>query len=171
MNKILDKKILEELLADSKQSANDIAKKLGVKSALVNKRIRYFENHRIIDHYSIVLNRKALKYSRLMFFRVLPKTMLRDAAKVKFLENIGEDLLKKHSEINFLACAKDALYGTIQFSSKENQSETLDAIAKHPHVKHLGTLSLSYTNENADRLVELLVSEKKTEKPVEKILF
>jgi DNA-binding Lrp family transcriptional regulator len=59
-----DKKILFELLQDSRQSLNQLSKKVGLSSQLIAYRIQALEKQKIIKKYSVDINYAKLGYSR-----------------------------------------------------------------------------------------------------------
>ena len=57
-----DKKILRELLADSRQSFRQIARKIGVSVGTVLKRIKKLETEGIIKYYTVMLDHEKIGY-------------------------------------------------------------------------------------------------------------
>ena len=57
-----DKKILRELLADSRQSFRQIARKIGVSVGTVLKRIKKLETEGIIKYYTVMLDHEKVGY-------------------------------------------------------------------------------------------------------------
>ncbi len=59
----IDRKILEALQIDSRQSIADIADSVGLSKSACHRRVKLLEEHGIIDRYTAVLNAAALGYS------------------------------------------------------------------------------------------------------------
>ena len=57
-----DKKILRELLTDSRQSFRQIARKIGVSVGTVLKRIKKLESEGIIKYYTVMLDHEKIGY-------------------------------------------------------------------------------------------------------------
>jgi DNA-binding Lrp family transcriptional regulator len=57
-----DRRILSELLADSRQSFRQIARKIGISPGTVLKRIKRLETERIIRYYTVILDHEKLGY-------------------------------------------------------------------------------------------------------------
>jgi DNA-binding Lrp family transcriptional regulator len=58
----MDKRILSELLADSRQSFRQIARKVGISPGTVLKRIKRLETEGIIRYYTVILDHEKLGY-------------------------------------------------------------------------------------------------------------
>ncbi len=58
----VDKRILSELLADSRQSFRQIARKIGISPGTVLKRIKKLETSGILKYYTVILDHEKLGY-------------------------------------------------------------------------------------------------------------
>ena len=97
----IDKKIIEILQKNARTPKSDIAKKLKMAASSIWERIKKLEDKKIINHYSVVLNHKALNQNVLAFVTIAinsanwSEEFEAEMLKIKHIEElheiIGED--------------------------------------------------------------------------------
>ena len=93
---VKDKKILSELILNSKISTTQIAKKVGISREVAIYRIKKLEENKIIKKYFALINYEALGYKRHVIFMQLKKVNLQKEQEIL-------EYLKNHEHITYLS--------------------------------------------------------------------
>ncbi|MGH1568039.1 MAG: Lrp/AsnC family transcriptional regulator, partial [Nitrosopumilus sp.] len=68
-----DKKILNHLLVDARQSARQLAFKLGMSTVTILSRIKKLEKEKVIHRYSAIIDHEKIGYSLTAIIEILAK--------------------------------------------------------------------------------------------------
>jgi len=128
----VDRKILKELLKNSRQSFREIARKLNVAVGTVLSRVKNLEKEGIIKGYSILIDHEKLGYGLTAIIEVT-------VAKGKLLE-VDEEIAKKPN-----VCAvydttglTDAMI-IAKFKTREELSKFTKSLLSNPYVERTNT--------------------------------
>ena len=88
----IDKKILIELILNSRTPILEISRKIGISGAAIHQRIRKLNDSGLISGQHLKLNPKALGYSTLAFIGVYFDTAERNYLAIKEMKKIPEIL-------------------------------------------------------------------------------
>ena len=128
----VDRKILKELLKNSRQSFREIARKLDVAVGTVLSRVKNLEKEGIIKGYSILIDHEKLGYGLTAIIEVT-------VAKGKLLE-VDEEIAKKPN-----VCAvydttglTDAMI-IAKFKTREELSKFTKSLLSNPYVERTNT--------------------------------
>jgi len=128
----VDRKILKELLKNSRQSFREIARKLDVAVGTVLSRVKNLEKEGIIKGYSVLIDHEKLGYGLTAIIEVT-------VAKGKLLE-VDEEIAKKPN-----VCAvydttglTDAMI-IAKFKTREELSKFTKSLLSNPYVERTNT--------------------------------
>jgi DNA-binding Lrp family transcriptional regulator len=128
----IDKKLLRELLKDSKRSSRELAKAIGVSAATVINHVQRLESGGVIKDYSIRLDHERLGYELTVVTEII-------VSKGKLLETDEEIAKIPHvCAVYDITGETDAMV-VAKFKSRSNLSEFTKKLLSMPYVERTNT--------------------------------
>jgi len=147
-----DRKLLYELDNNSRKSASQIAKKIGLSPEVVNYRIKRLEKEEIITQYQLIVNLSTLNILQfkicLSFQHIKSEELNKIISKLKLEENIKWIISSKGSWDLILSCETDSME-----SIDKLKNQILSKFGNHINKKALSILIEAQTY-NRDYLIE-----------------
>jgi DNA-binding Lrp family transcriptional regulator len=120
-------KVLEEYIADSRQSFREVARKIGISSGTVASRVKNMEETGIITKYTTMLNYEKLGYELTAVTEII-------VSEGMMLE-VGEEISKIRPTIGVYNVTGDSdILVIAKFKSRQALSDFTKTILKMPHV-------------------------------------
>lgn len=143
----IDRKVLKELLRDSKRSYRDLAKSMGVSAATVINHVQRLESSGVLKDYSVRLDHERLGYELTVITEIL-------VSKGKLLET--EEAISKIPNV----CAVYDVTGNTdamviaKFKTRANLSDFTKMLLSMPNVERTNTHVVLTTVKEDFRLLE-----------------
>ena len=141
-----DIKILNHLLTDARQSARQLAHRLGVSTVTMISRMKKLEENKIIKGYSVRLDHELLGYDITALIEIKTK-------KGKMLE-IENEIAKQDNVIAVYDITGDAdIVVIVKFKNRNSLSSFVKKLLEIPNVENTVTHIVLNTIKEDDRLI------------------
>ena len=127
----IDKKILRELIADSRKPILEISRNIGISGAAIHQRIKKLNENKLISGQHLKVNPKILGYTTLAFIGIYFDKAERNSEAIKKMKNIPEILECHYTTGNWSVLIKVICKNNEDLMNLLNkQIQSIDGVAR-----------------------------------------
>lgn len=127
----IDKKILRELIADSRKPILEISRNIGISGAAIHQRIKKLNENKLISGHHLKVNPKILGYTTLAFIGIYFDKAERNSEAIKKMKDIPEILECHYTTGNWSVLIKVICKNNEDLMNLLNkQIQSIDGVAR-----------------------------------------